>query len=222
MSVPSDEELFFRLRNFEDNFVERKTEGDSKDWCRTVVAFANSTPVGYPAILFIGVMDDGQVERSVNLDSLQKSLARVLGRVYPPPYYLTRVLKENDKQFLAVIVPGSSERPHFSGPAYVRVGSQTVEASAAQFTSLIAERQSKVYELRKWIGKSVALEHRTIGTGGHAYAAIASICIRDCNQFFVTYDSGAPDAAPSSLPLTRIALSFYHQATRLKLEVSAQ
>jgi predicted HTH transcriptional regulator len=64
-----DEGLLLRLRNFEDNFVERKTSADSKDWLKTVVAFANSTPVGYPAVLFIGVKDDGTPEeRTVNLD----------------------------------------------------------------------------------------------------------------------------------------------------------
>jgi predicted HTH transcriptional regulator len=54
-----DEELLLRLRIFEGNFVERKASGDLKDWPKTVVAFANSTPVGCPAVLFIGVKDDG-------------------------------------------------------------------------------------------------------------------------------------------------------------------
>ena len=57
-----EEELLLRLRRFEDNFVERKTASDKKDWLKTIVAFANSTPTGQTATLFIGVTDDGEIE----------------------------------------------------------------------------------------------------------------------------------------------------------------
>lgn len=71
----ADEDLLTRLKNFEDNFVERKSAGDNRDWLKTLVAFANSTPVGYPAVLFIGVRDDGTPEGGNNLDKLQQTLA---------------------------------------------------------------------------------------------------------------------------------------------------
>lgn len=64
----SDQDLLARLNQFEDQFVERKTANDKSDWLKTVVAFANSAPVGYPAILFIGVRDNGTLEGDVNLD----------------------------------------------------------------------------------------------------------------------------------------------------------
>ena len=65
MNSPKDEDLLFRLRNFEDNFVERKTARDTKDWLKTVVAFANSTPLGSAAAMFIGVRQDGSIEDTV-------------------------------------------------------------------------------------------------------------------------------------------------------------
>ena len=58
----SDADLASRLTNFEDHFVERKTSGDQADWVKTVVAFANSTPIGYPAVLFIGVKTTGPLK----------------------------------------------------------------------------------------------------------------------------------------------------------------
>jgi predicted HTH transcriptional regulator len=58
----SDADLLSKLKNCEDAFVERKTAADNKDWLKTVVAFANSTPIGYPAVLFIGVKDEGTIE----------------------------------------------------------------------------------------------------------------------------------------------------------------
>ena len=81
----SDHDLLLRLRSFEDAFVERKTSADSKDWLKTIVAFANTAPVGYPAVLFIGVKDDGTPEgNQVNLDSLQKTLSEHVAKAYPP------------------------------------------------------------------------------------------------------------------------------------------
>ena len=125
----SDADLFLKLKNFEDHFVERKTHGDSKDWLKAVVGFANSVPIGYPAVLFIGVKDNGDIEEGVNLDALQKTLGKKLDDAYPPIYYMSKVLSASGRQFLAVIVPGSENRPHFAGPSYIRSGSETKVAS---------------------------------------------------------------------------------------------
>ena len=126
----NDEELLLRLKNFEDNFVERKTSGDSGDWLKTVVGFANSTPIGYSAVLFIGANNDGTPqEKTVDLDSLQKTISKKVSEAYPPVYYLTKIVNVEAKQVLAVIVPGSPERPHFAGPAYIREGSMLVGAN---------------------------------------------------------------------------------------------
>src|SRR5690349_4372693 len=66
-------DLLARLRTDEDHFTERKTFRDKDGWLRTAVAFANSAPVGWPAILFVGVTSKGLVEHPApNLDELQK------------------------------------------------------------------------------------------------------------------------------------------------------
>jgi predicted HTH transcriptional regulator len=180
----SDEELLLRLKNFEDNFVERKTSGDSKDWLKTIVAFANSTPVGYPAVLYIGVRNDGTPEeKTVDLDSLQRTFNEKVRDAYPPIYRLPKILDVRGKQVLAVIVPGSEQRPHFAGQAYIRKGSETVEASDEQFANLIAMRSSKAYEILKWKGKpitvdSMRVEHTHMG----AVAGSSEYTVVDCNQ----------------------------------------
>ena len=33
-TIPTDDELQLRIKNFEDHFIERKTLGDSKDWLK--------------------------------------------------------------------------------------------------------------------------------------------------------------------------------------------
>lgn len=212
MNPPTDEELLLWLKNTENAFVERKVSSDAKDWLKTVVAFANSTPVDYPAVLYIGVKDDGTPEqKSPNLDSLQKTLAEKLRLAYPRIYYMTRILRVEGHQLLAVIVPGSSSRPHFAGPAYVRDGSVTVEASKEQFDSLIAMRNSKAYEILKWKGKTVSTGQ--VRKGDHRPFAFGHATVIDCNQFYVTLD------APGLyfLHLERLELSYDAQAKRLAL-----
>ena len=211
----SDEDLLLRLRNFEDAFVERKVNSDSKDWLKTAVAFANSTPVSYPAVLYIGVKDDGTPEdKTVNLDSLQKTFAEKVSAAYPPIYYFCKVLNVGDKQILAVIIPGSEERPHFAGPSYVRRGSQSVNASEEQFTELLASRNSKVCEILKWKGKPVSLAH--VGKGQSRPSSSGMSVVLGCNQFYVTLQAGT--SHPLTLPLDRVAISYDSQCDRLELQ----
>lgn len=107
------------LTNLEDAFVERKSTGDMRDLLKTAVGLANSMPVGYPAILFYGVTNKGEPEGKANLDRLQRTLSEKLSEAYPPIYYLPKVLRHKGKEFLAVIIPGSEDRPHFAGQSYM-------------------------------------------------------------------------------------------------------
>lgn len=73
----SDAELLARMRNFEDHLVERKTIKDQKDWKKSVVAFLNSAPVRRPAVLYIGVRENGEIETpQPDLDEAQKKFNR--------------------------------------------------------------------------------------------------------------------------------------------------
>ena len=65
-----------RIIATEDSFVERKTAGDNKRWIPALVAFANSAPIGFPCVLFIGAKDDGTLEANVGVESLQKSFTK--------------------------------------------------------------------------------------------------------------------------------------------------
>lgn len=109
------------------------------------MAFANSAPIAYPCVLYIGVRDSGVIEdKQLNLDSVQKTLNRMLQDACPRVAYLPKIITDGQKQALAVIVPGSILRPHFAGPSYVRMGSETFEASASQMETLIASRTGEV------------------------------------------------------------------------------
>lgn len=61
--MEGEADLIRRLRATEDAFVERKTVGDDKyDWLKTAVAFANTAPIDYPCVLYIGVKNNGDIE----------------------------------------------------------------------------------------------------------------------------------------------------------------
>jgi predicted HTH transcriptional regulator len=88
---PDTRELLARMKSFEDNFVERKPLGDRKDWLRTAVAFANSTPEGKHAVMYLGVTDLGEIqEQNDNLDTLQKTLRKEIDKAYPTIDYFRK------------------------------------------------------------------------------------------------------------------------------------
>jgi hypothetical protein len=151
MTVMTTADLASKVAAHEDNFVERKPAAvKSRDIAKTVVGFANSVPEGREAILFIGVRDNGDIEGCVETDSLQKTILEICSRqCYPPIQHRCEVVTVHGKSIVAVVVPSSSNGPHFAGITYVRQGSQTVQASDPLFEDLILRRTSKTAALTK-------------------------------------------------------------------------
>lgn len=214
----NDADLLARLKNFEDHFVERKTSGDKKrDWVKTSVAFANSAPGGYPCVLYLGVKDSGEIETpQVNLDSLQKTFNQEMKNVYPPVPYLTKIVNDGGRQALAVIELGSDIRPHFSGPAYVRKGSENWDASEKQYEELIAQRNGKTARILQSKGKNITVFVRSEDS---EVAWPKSTTLVDCDQFYVTIQA-SPHEPPSSFPLSRVEINFDNLRKTLQLEIS--
>jgi Schlafen, AlbA_2 len=219
----TEQDILLRLSNTEDSFVERKTVNDTGDCLKTVVAFANTVPIGYPAILFVGVRNNGEPEEISDLDKLQRKLSAKIEEAYPLIYTTTHVLAKDGKRFLAVIVPGSEGRPHFAGQAYIRDGSKSIPASEIQFNRLIAERLSKTYEILRWKGKSVTLtqplrEHMVNATTNWVQPKHVQAVVLDCTQHYVTLTNlGANNWV--SHPLTLIELSYDNGRKRLELRL---
>jgi Schlafen, AlbA_2 len=218
----SDEDILRRLTDTEDGTVERKTAGDYRDCLKTAVAFSNSLPVDDPGIIFVGVGDDGTVQDKLNLDSLQRDVARGLGKIYPRVYAQMKVLRDSTgKEFLAVIVRGSENRPHFAGPSYVRDGSRTIEASEGQFEGLIAERSSKAYKIREWLGREITFripEGRGVTVGYSFYRGPGPARVVDCSQFYVSIQFSSSQATVvKAYPLVFVEIGYDHEADRLEL-----
>lgn len=216
----SDEDILARLTNIEDSTVERKTAADYRDCLKTATAFSNSLPILDPGIVFVGVFDDGRVQENPNLDSVQKKINEQLNKIYPPIYPQIKVMRKEGKPFLAVIVRGSPERPHFAGPSFVRKGSESVNASEEQFSSLIAERSGKSREILKWKFKAISLDilhpPDAMVRMGRISGSI-QCTVQDCNQHWVTLHM--PHGL-DAYPIRRVELAYDHTKGRLKLELS--
>jgi len=221
----TDQDILSRLANTEDSTVERKASNDYRDCLKTAVAFSNSLPVDDPGIIFVGVYDDGRVQNGNDLDELQKKVSKEINKIYPPIYPQQQVMRGADgNEFLAVIVRGSTGRPHFAGPSYVRSGSESVVASEPQFSSLIAERNSKTYEILKWMGQMITFRIPTgaaVSVGGllHSGGHRSPCRVVGCNQFFVTLEFGGHNDARErrSYPLGFVEINFDSKNNQLEL-----
>jgi len=213
--IPSDADLIERLTITEDQFTERKGQKDRGGWIRTIVAFANSAPMGYPAVLFVGVNDDGSIQSGLKVDDTMKSLSATIAEsAWPPIYILPRTLSHSGLECIAVLVPGSELRPHFAGRSYVRVGTETKDASEAQFKELVASHLSKARMLLGWKGRRVRVidmrpEISQMYSEGQRQGYEHTVV--DCNAHFVTISAKHSTSVASSFdayPLHRMTLAW--------------
>ena len=154
------DELIRLLGRPEDNFTERKSEGVANEELRqTACAFANSLPEGREAVLFIGVHDKtGEVVGlKGDTDGLQKRVRAAIDNCYPSITYAAEVVGTKEGPVLAVVVRSSPNGPHFTGPAYVRVGSESKKASEQVFNELVFSRTDKCRELLRYRGVLVTV-----------------------------------------------------------------
>lgn len=148
----SQPDLMARVANLEDSLTERKRGLHSDDEIRkTVVSFANSVPEGHTAVLFIGIANDGTVTgvAAGDTDKIQQRVRRVCEEDCFPAIaiHLACVLTVDNKHVIAFEFGPSQSRPHFAGHAYIRVGSESVKASASKLDELIASKNTKAGRL---------------------------------------------------------------------------
>lgn len=217
--------LLARLHNHEDNFLERKVESETlSEFRRAIVGFANSVPEERTAVLFIGVDNNGKILGVGNTDTLQKKIEKTCRNdCYPPIVqgYATEVLEENGNKILAVEVHRSKNRPHFAGGAFVRVGSETLNASPAVFEEMILARTSAVAEILKWKGQSITMEDTFRDGSGGVYLRPQRCTVVDCNSHFVSLQTGTYTNLTISLQNIKLSTDpFAHN--RLKMTVLVQ
>ena len=243
----SESELIRLLKSSESHWVERKPSGVSSEEIRnTLIAFANSVSEGQHAVLFIGVSNDGKPQGVENADQKQKDVTRIAEqRCYLPVKCEPTAFRVDGVELVAVVVEASSNRPHFSGHAYIRVGSETKKASPEQFEELIASRNDKVRRLFQeknkivtisWSGAQVTEPHAgRPWTSGRPFEA--ECLITACDSMVLRFDviavlpssfggmttaSKLPPISHTSfsVPVEKVTISFDDENQRTKLLVN--
>jgi Schlafen, AlbA_2 len=189
----TDEEIQRRLLDVEDGWTERKPPNVDRDLVRkALVAFANSVPDGEEAILFIGVADDGTPIGVDNPEKTQKTVRQWADWCYPPIRHSSRVVEFEGKHVVAVIVQPDHDRPHFAGPAYVRVGSESTRASESVFEELIASRISKARALLEAMrkGELVCVREWPYGFRNEGVAGLPEECtVVECTPLLAVFQT---------------------------------
>ena len=203
----TEEALILRLRSTEHDFVERKPRAPQRDWLQAAVASANSSPIGWPAVLFVGVDDNGNPQQGTEkLEDLSKSVSAILDQAYPAIYRHIVPLHLPDG---GCFRSGDSRQPGAStlrGKSYIRDGPQTKEAPAKQFAALIAERTSLIFELRRKIGEPVLC--RVVKRGYSNPEAPFLGDILECTQHYIAIKGHGTTPPIKSFPLTKVSMSF--------------
>ena len=159
--MTTEQRLTTRLakRPSEDNFVERKPQSvKGHELRQTLVAFSSSLPETETAVLFIGV--DDKTGALLGVDDPEKVQMRVADageECYPAIRPAMSVLDLNGKRVVAVEIAHSKDKPHFVGPAYIRSGSRSVNASDSLYRDLLTSHCSAAGELLKCKGKYVTV-----------------------------------------------------------------
>ncbi len=191
--------LLARLSNAEDSFTERKLEGvSSEDIARTIIGFANSVPLNESGVLFLGIGDKGHIAGVSNPDSLQKTIRQICeNKCFPRIEATCAVLevRKNDHiaSVLAAEVPFSNRAPHFMGPAFLRVGSETVKVSEQQYDDLFTRRCTKTRQLLDWKNQIITVivrgkklgETKRLGTN---YRGSYECRITECTPHYARFD----------------------------------
>jgi hypothetical protein len=212
----TQDDLLARLGASEDSFVERKSQGiKPQDIRKAVTAFANSLPEGRQGIIYIGIGDRGAIEGCDSPDAVQKRVREAGNECYPPITPQCVALNVQGKDVVAVIVSASSDRPHFTGPAYLRQGSESVKASKRLFDEMVDARHNPVAAIMRLINTPitvVGLGHRlgqVVRVTGD-YRESAECKVTSCDAHIVT--------------LLRLSDSwlFYEAINRIELSVDGQ
>ena len=123
---------------------------------------------------------------------MQKRVRQLCLECYPPLAPQCIVLTVEGKDVVAVVVDASADRPHFTGPAYLRQGSESVQASKAVFDAIVDARLSPVAAIQRLIGQTItvfAIGHRMgqlVQVQGD-YRESAECRVTACDAHMVTF-----------------------------------
>jgi hypothetical protein len=150
------DELLARIATGEGPLCEFKENWkDSTEIREAIVGFANTVRSPDVGVLFLGLKPDGRPSGKIsNADDTQRNVESWIKKSYPRIEGIKpHVLTIQDQAVVAIEIPESRNGPHFTGPAFKRVGSETKEASREMFEEMIADRIDAARILRRYVDR---------------------------------------------------------------------
>ena len=139
------------------DFVGESTEYDKKEaleekrpksWLKSVSAFAN----GKGGILFFGVDDHDCVVGLRDVKSDSEKISEIMKvKMDPVPQTQMELYSENGRDMIILRIASGAETPYYyvgegNRTAYVRIGNESVPASAADLKRLVLRGSSRTYD----------------------------------------------------------------------------
>lgn len=119
-----------------------------KSWCKSVCAFAN----GEGGALVFGIADDGTVVGLANPEQDADKISEIIkSRLDPIPEFRLRFEKVEDKTLVILDIQPGSDTPYYYSSdgvleTYVRVGNESVKASAVEQKRLILKGRNTTWD----------------------------------------------------------------------------
>ena len=123
-------------------------EKKPKSWLKSVSAFAN----GVGGVLIFGINDDEELVGLKDIKHVSEKISeQIKEHMDPIPQVIMRNHREDNKDFLTLEVPSGTETPYYyvgdgTRIAYVRVGNESVPATAIDLKRLVLKGSDRSYD----------------------------------------------------------------------------
>lgn len=123
-------------------------EKKPKSWLKSVSAFAN----GKGGILFFGVANDDTLVGLSDIQTVSEKISEFIKiKMDPIPQVELEICAESDKQFIVLRVFPGIETPYYyvgdgNRIAFIRVGNESIPASAVDLKRLVLRGSNKTYD----------------------------------------------------------------------------
>jgi len=138
----------------ESETLERKQSLDTEGLCKSMIAFANDMYGRGCGWVIVGQAPDKSIAGlRVGDDEAQRIISDIArNRCTPAIPVSVECLQKEGKRLAIIEVRASPARPHFSGKAWVRMGSTTRQATDAEIILLRAVQENrKIALLKRWL-----------------------------------------------------------------------
>lgn len=119
-----------------------------KSWLKSVSAFAN----GKGGVLIFGVANDGALKGLSDVKTASEKISEAIkSKMDPLPGIDLQIRREDGKEFILLHVSAGAETPYYyigdgGRIAYIRVGNESVQATAADLKRLVLRGSNSTYD----------------------------------------------------------------------------